>query len=100
MIPSLLSLFVQDPIYDKIFGASYYDKINVDREQFNYYYSCRFISNLMEKERVGKFITKWRFSIVPSPYMLTMKTLSYLPEYQMECPTGISKIEKNLLKPS
>lgn len=65
---------------------------------FNYYYSCRFVGNLLEKDRVKKFITRWKFSITPSPFMMNMRTLDYQPDFELISPNGPSKIERNFLK--
>lgn len=96
LIPSLVTLLLNEDSYRKVFGNGYFESFNINRDMYDYYYSCKFVGNLMEKEKAKRYMARWKFSIVPKPYMLTMASLPYQPDIELVAPTGIHKLQRNL----
>lgn len=61
MVPSLVSMLLDDKGLEMVDSASYRRVYRFKKDIYNYYYCCKFLSNLLEKEKVKKFMSRWKF---------------------------------------
>lgn len=96
LIPEFLNLMVDHEKFKVIFGFDYYKKFKISRFLYKYFYTSRFIGNVLEKPSVKKMLTLWRLEIEKKSEILRFVKPDFYPEYLMVSPQGPSKLQKNL----
>lgn len=96
LIPELVTCLLEHNEFEQIFGYNHYNKYNISKQIYKYFYTSKFIGNILEKPSIAKMLSLWRLSISASSKIVPMEYMSYKPHFVMVSPQGQSNMPRDM----
>lgn len=63
LIPELVTCLLEHNEFEQVFGYSHYNKYNISKQIYKFFYTSKFIGNILEKPSIMKMLSLWRLSL-------------------------------------
>lgn len=77
LIPEHVNCLLTQDSFQEVYGYNHYKKFNISKHIYKYFYSSKFVGNMLEKPSVKKMLTLWRMQIKPVSELMKMEKFNY-----------------------